>query len=178
MQRRRRLRSPRRLMVTGMIGLTFGLPGCSQPPANPGPEVGAAPVPATTTAMTTPPEETRQPADPEIAPPVSAACAGPVDQQRQHEEADVVFRGVAVGSGDGPIISPAEFEVIEYQKGTGDGVRQVTTGVNVSAGVQSFSSAGIVPRPGEEWLILGGVDPATGVVQTTACSGSQRLQAP
>jgi hypothetical protein len=84
--------------------------------------------------------------------------------------------------------SPAGFVALRYLKGSGPMFPRVVTGIYVNAcndvvvpgesGVYGCSgsgfSEGIVPRPGERWLIYA-TGTSRGVYQTSTCDGSRRL---
>jgi hypothetical protein len=100
----------------------------------------------------------------------SAACAAR-DPADLADEAQVLFVGRALdgerAAPGGPLISPARFEVLAYEKGTGASERLVTTGHSRNVGI----AEGIGPKPGELWRIYGR-EGSNGVVSTGACEGS------
>jgi hypothetical protein len=83
--------------------------------------------------------------------------------------AELVFRGQALDgeTENGVLLSPAQFRVTEYLKGSGPDELPVETGHSPGAG----SSLGIKAAPGETWLIYGDLE--DGRVVTTVCAGSR-----
>lgn len=95
----------------------------------------------------------------------------------QRARADAVFLGVALDgpAADGYLVSPARFEVLEYEKGTGARVVDVTTGTLVEGLHMTALSNGIHPEAGERWRIYGRHNGE--VIETSACDGSHRIGA-
>jgi hypothetical protein len=87
----------------------------------------------------------------------------------------MVFEGVARPGAalDDSLTSPATFDVVAYQKGSGPAIVEVETGTSAAGEGQVLSSVGIYPRAGERWQIFG--DLQDGFVSTSACAGSRRL---
>ena len=114
-----------------------------------------------------------------LATPAGALCA-PFSREGSFKRAEVVLIGVAEEgpvTPDGALTSPAAFEVLKYQKGSGPSRVRVETGLSASTrkGFFSVSSVGIGPNVGETWQIFGEVRGE--VLRTSTCAGSRQLRA-
>jgi hypothetical protein len=107
--------------------------------------------------------------------PAGAACAAR-EPATYADSVPLVFVGRALDGeqtrGDGPLVAPARFAVVAYEKGAGPRERLVDTGYRREGGV----AEGIDARPGELWRIYG--EERDGVVETGVCWGSHRVAEP
>ncbi len=90
------------------------------------------------------------------APVAQASC---VSGSESMDSADTAFEGVAMSgpiTPDGALLSPARFEVTRWVKGDGPAEVEVPTAVQQAreGGMLKVFSVGIVPSPGERWLVM------------------------
>ena len=112
------------------------------------------------------------------AAPAAASCAGPADDQRYYDNAELVVEGTfADGPKDeqGRLQRPAAFDVARYTKGSGP------SRLSVQAGYYRFpddstgsSSADVNPRVGETWRLYGS-RAENGELATNQCAGSRQI---
>ena len=101
----------------------------------------------------------------------SAACLAMTEKQLE-EQADVIFKGVVL---EGPTSNGIQrVRVARYLKGNGPRVASVATGVTPS----SVTSESIHVTRGDPVRILGRLNPKSGVIETSECSGSGRIGFP
>ena len=104
-----------------------------------------------------------------------AACAAR-DASTYGDNVPLVFLARALDGeqslGGGPLVSPARFAVVAYEKGSGPAEQLVDTGYGHNGG----PAEGIGARPGELWRIYG--EERDGIVETGVCWGSHRVSEP
>jgi len=115
------------------------------------------------------------------APGVAHAACAPVALTDQIASAPVVVTAMALpgatARGGVGLVSPAEFRVVRYEKGSGPGTIEVATALStLPDGTVSLGAERINPLPGQRWLLWGSFD-RSGQFATTTCLGSRRASA-
>ena len=108
----------------------------------------------------------------------SASCTVRPGEASAHAKTILIgtmLGGQTAGTGTARVlVTPAKVRVTKYVRGGGPDVVRVDTGVSLDSGVARVEEDGIMPAPGQRWMIVS--DSKHPPLTTSVCAGSRQLK--